>query len=72
MDFNDFVCPVCGSVALVPSTITLQANYGSQHDMECAKIELCGECFDKLLGIISIFNVTLSENGITTPIFDQI
>lgn len=71
MDFNDFVCPVCGSVTLVPSTITLQANYGSQHDMERATVELCSECFDKLLGIISIFNVTLSENGITTPIFEK-
>lgn len=46
---GDFVCEVCGQSDLVPSTVTIQANYGSQHDGETVTVQLCGDCVDKLL-----------------------
>lgn len=44
-----FACPVCGNTAFPPSTIVLQANYGSSHDGECATVNICGECFDTFI-----------------------
>lgn len=42
----DFICDVCGKRDLVPSTITLKANYGSTHDGERKKLHVCGQCLD--------------------------
>lgn len=48
----DFICPLCREHDLVPSEITLQANYGSIYDGERVIIQLCGECFDVIFGTI--------------------
>lgn len=50
-----FVCPVCGNTAFPPSTIVLQANYGSVHDGECATVNICGECFDTVAATVHMF-----------------
>lgn len=67
----DFICPVCGHEDYVPSTITLQANYGSIHDGDIVTINLCGDCFDKLVSAINLIAVTMSESGLTTPFFED-
>lgn len=61
-----FICPVCGEHDYTPSTITLQANYGSIHDGERVTIKLCGGCFDKLLSAVNVFSVAMSGNSLTT------
>lgn len=66
-----FICPICGDKDYVSSTITLQANYGSIHDGERVTIRLCGECFDKLLSAVNVLSVLMSENGLTTPFFEE-
>ena len=53
---EDFMCSICGGEDLpgkVYSTITLTAGYGSTHDMECVRVQLCGECCDKLFAELS-------------------
>lgn len=49
-----FVCKICGVQHYVASIITLQANYGSIHDGEQMMFYVCGDCMDKLYGIITI------------------
>ncbi len=44
----DFICDVCGRRDLVPSIVTLKANYGSTHDGEHKRLEVCGDCLDWL------------------------
>lgn len=51
---NDFICPLCHEHDYIPSTITMQANYGSIYDGERMKIQLCGECFDMLWNLASV------------------
>lgn len=47
-----FACPVCGNTAFPPSTIILQANYGSTHDGEFTAVSICGECFDTVAATV--------------------
>ena len=50
IDENGFRCPICGGVDLVPSVITLQANYGSTgHDGEIITLHVCGDCIDRII-----------------------
>lgn len=42
------ICDICGQEFLCPSIITLNAGYGSIHDGERLRLELCGDCFDTL------------------------
>ena len=68
---TDFICPVCGQRDYVPSMITLRANYGSIHDGDRVTIYICGSCFDKLVSIINVTALTMSENGLTSTIFEE-
>lgn len=45
---EDFICAICGKRDLVPSIVALMANYGSVHDGEHKRLEVCGDCFDWL------------------------
>lgn len=45
---RDFHCNLCGARDLVPSKITLEANYGSGHDGEQITLYVCGNCMDWL------------------------
>lgn len=41
------ICALCGRREEIPSTVILQANYGSQkHDGERYTLYLCGGCID--------------------------
>lgn len=54
---DDFICEVCGRPDLVPSMVTICANYGSQHDGETVTVKLCGECVDWLLdGLVRFYH----------------
>jgi len=68
---SDFRCPVCGNHDFTSSTITLQANYGSIHDGERVTLHVCENCFDRLLGFVGVFAVTMSESGLTAPLFED-
>lgn len=48
------ICDMCGQQMEGASTISLDAGYGSKHDGKHRTLELCGECYDKLSGIIHI------------------
>ncbi len=48
------ICDMCGRQKDGVSTIELKAGYGSKHDGKHRTLELCGECYDKLSGIIHI------------------
>lgn len=56
-----FVCPVCGNTAFPPSTIALQANYGSDHDGECATVSICGECFDTFVATVHMLAAAMPK-----------
>lgn len=45
---GSFYCDICGQHDLVPSTITLAANYGSTRDGERVTLMVCGDCMDWL------------------------
>lgn len=45
----DFRCDLCERVDLVPSKVTLEANYGSVHDGERVTLHICGDCMDWML-----------------------
>lgn len=45
---TDNFCDICGQEFLCPSVVTLDACYGSIHDGERLRLELCEECFDRL------------------------
>lgn len=47
-DAPAFHCGICGKEDLIPSRITIEANYGSVHDGEHLSLDVCGECIDFL------------------------
>ena len=44
-----FDCDICDQPDLVPSTITLEANYGSKHDGTRVTLNVCGDCMDWII-----------------------
>lgn len=41
-----FYCDICDQSDLVPSAVTLEANYGSKYDGERVTLLVCGDCID--------------------------
>lgn len=54
---TDFICPLCGKSDLTWSAVTLQANYGSDHDGERVTVKVCGGCVDLLIGFVRGHNI---------------
>lgn len=45
---SGFYCDICDQSDLVPSVVTLEANYGSKYDGERVTLMVCGDCMDWL------------------------
>lgn len=43
-----FYCDICDQTDLVPSVVTLEANYVSKYDGERVRLLVCGDCIDWL------------------------
>ena len=48
-----FYCDICDQSDLVPSAVTLEANYGSKYDGERVTLWVCGDCIDWLIESIA-------------------
>jgi len=48
-----FYCDICDQSDLVPSMVTIEANYGSKYDGERVTLRVCSDCIDWLLDNIA-------------------
>lgn len=52
---SGFTCALCGKHDDIPSTVTLQANYGSWlYDGKRYTLNLCGGCIDAWIGLVRL------------------
>lgn len=51
-DFIHDKCEMCGKQELSLSTLRLICGYCSQHDGERIVLNICGDCADKIYGLI--------------------